>query len=83
MKENLRSLKVGDHLFAEIHEVLSRHECIVSLNGDLVRVRNESLVDLQPFQRVRVRVSQLSPMALQIVGERHERGGFLRLDVSI
>jgi hypothetical protein len=70
VKANIKSLQLGESIIVEVVEVLSSEVCIVSCNGDLVRVRNESHLNLRPGQNIQARVTQLKPLQFQILSNR-------------
>lgn len=62
MKTVIPTLKVGDHLQAEIIECLSSTELICSFEGDLLRVQNLSANSLKPGQQIHLRVLSTNPL---------------------
>lgn len=77
MKFVLGRLKVGEVVGAEVVEVVSPGQLIVSFAGDLIRVANQSFIDLKPGQRVTLRVQTLRPLSFQLMRRRPG------LDVSV
>ncbi len=83
MKSTIHKLRVGDQIWAQIVENISDSEFIVSFQGDLVRVRNESLSSLKCNEKILVRVVALSPLAVQIVKNGDATRIATRIDVSV
>ena len=67
MKQYLRTLKVGNEIWAVVEEVIARGECVINFRGDLVRVQNATQQKLRAGQRVLLRVQGLFPLRLQLV----------------
>lgn len=70
MKLHIPHLKIGDEVTVEVVEALGLDVCIVSFNGDLVRVKNESKKILEPQMRLRARVLSLDPLQFHIISHR-------------
>lgn len=83
MKFTINKLKVGDKVWAQIVEHISASEFIVSFQGDLIRVRNESLRALSINDKVLVRVVAISPLAFQLLTEKDNSSGANRIDVTV
>ncbi|OFZ17845.1 MAG: hypothetical protein A2Z20_05695 [Bdellovibrionales bacterium RBG_16_40_8] len=67
---------------AQVVEHVSAYEFIVSFNGDLVRVRNESLQSLGINDKVLVRVVATLPLAVQLVYENGPNHRATRINVT-
>lgn len=83
MKNSVHKLRVGDKFWAQIVENISALEFIVSIRGDLVRVRNESFNQLKNNEKILVRVMSLAPLALQIVRDEESSRAATHIDVSV
>ncbi len=66
MKFSVPYLKTGDQFQAKIIEVLAQDRLIVSVQGDLLQVRNESARNFQAGEHVQVRVSSVNPLQLEL-----------------
>ncbi len=66
MKFVIQNLHFGDIIEAEVTELLSENELIMSFQGDLLRVQNQSLKFLEVGQKINCRVSELSPLRFEI-----------------
>lgn len=83
MKFTLNKLRIGDQVWAQIVENVSASEFIVSFQGDLVRIRNESFRALAINEKVLVKVVAVSPLAFQLLLSGRHRNGATRIDVSV
>ena len=92
MKFTMHKLRVGDIVRAEVTEALGAHvaggigrldDLIVSFQGDLVRVRNESHRRWRVGEKILVRVTQVSPLLFQLVNEDHEKRSATRINVQV
>ena len=83
MKNTIYKLRVGDQIWAQVVEHISASEFIVSFQGDLVRVRNESLCSLKPDEKILVRVMSLAPLSVQNVQPGDTKRAATRIDVSV
>jgi hypothetical protein len=81
MKFTVHKLRIGDKVWAQIVEHVSASEFIVSFQGDLIRVRNESLSELSINDKVLVRVMAVNPLAFQLLIEGERQSGAIRIDV--
>lgn len=66
MKFTLPFLKKGDLVQAKVIEILPDRACIVSFNGDLVRVKNSSGRIFSAGDTVKLKVTHLDPLSFQI-----------------
>ncbi len=83
MKFTLNKLKIDDHVWAQIVETISPSEFIVSFQGDLTRVRNESLKALAINEKVLVKVTAINPLAFQLMPFPDRSRRATRIDVSV
>lgn len=83
MKFTVHKLRVGDTLWVQIIEKVENNEWIVSFNGDLSRVKNESLVRLNVGDKTLVRVLSVNPLAFQLVTDSDRRRGASRINLQI
>lgn len=83
MKFTLHRLKIGDVVRAQIVELFADGECIVSFQGDLIRLRNESVAKLQLSDKILVRVIATRPLLFQMlqVSDREQKP--TRLNINI
>ncbi len=81
MKTDLAGLKKGEVIVAKVFEKLSAYEYIVSIDGQLIQVQNQTLKQFEVGNSVNLLVSGLKPLQLQLLSqERTSRRG---LDVSV
>ena len=66
MKFVIDDLKIGEFTVAKVTEILSMDEVIMSFNGDLLRVQNESRRSFQIGEIVKCRVTQLHPLRFEL-----------------
>ena len=83
MKFTLHKLKIGDLVWAQVVELASADECIVSFQGDLIRVKNQSLTQLSTHDKVLVRVVTVRPLIFQLLNEKDKTQRATRINVSI
>jgi hypothetical protein len=76
-------LKVGDTLRGRVAELLSREELIISFQGDLLRVSNETRLSLNVGDEVTVTVQALQPLRFRLMPERQDQRRRGRLDLSV
>ena len=67
MKFVIPDLRSGDIIEAEVTEILSDIEVIMSFKGDLLRIQNHSRNLLKLGQKVQCRVSSAHPLQFEIV----------------
>jgi hypothetical protein len=83
VKDALRGLRVGESVFARIAELLPGDELLISFDGDLLRVHNETRRALRVGDEVTLIVKAVKPLRFQLALERSEQRRKGRLDVSI
>lgn len=66
MQFTLNKIKQGDVLRAEVVELITDKELIVSFYGDLIRVANHSRQKLMIGQEVYLRVLSVNPFSFQL-----------------
>ena len=66
MKFTIPKLKVGDVVNADVVEVLGSDTLIVSFNGDLVRVANESPRHFEKGHRIPLQVATTRPLSFKL-----------------
>ena len=79
MKATLLRVKRGDRLRARILELQAGGDILISFDGDILRVRNETNRALRVGQVVTVFVIETSPLRFQLASER--RTGHLDVNV--
>ncbi len=67
MKFVVQGLQFGDVIEAHVSEVLSENEVIMSFQGDLLRVQNQSRQRLEVGQKLNCRVNAVNPLSFQIM----------------
>lgn len=82
MKNVLPHLKPNQKVWALIEEVLSE-DLIVSFQGDLIRVANQSGRRFRPGQRIQLLVTSVAPLGFKLLDFRQEGRIISRLDISI
>ena len=82
MRTDLAGLKKGDVIVAKVSEKLSAYEYIVSIEGQLIQVQNQTLNQFSVGSSVQLIVSAVKPLQLQLLGSRDRRSG-RSLDVSV
>jgi len=81
MKPHLRSLRIGQKIWALVEEVMAQNEVVINFGGDLVRVLNMSSRILRAGQRVLLEVQTIQPLQLKLVS-RSQRPTARNLDVT-
>lgn len=66
----LRKLKVGDGIAGVVVEVLPAGDLIVSIDGDLLRVANETREPLQPGDHVPLSVVAVQPLRFVLLADK-------------
>jgi hypothetical protein len=72
VRQSLSEARIGDSLLGVVTEVLSDGALIVSFNGRLVRVQNETRTVFAIDQRVRVIVRAINPLSFQLPDARRQ-----------
>ena len=67
MKFVVQSLHFGDVVEAEVSEILTDNEIIMSFQGDLLRVQNHSRKTLVRGQKLFCRVTSIEPLRFEMV----------------
>lgn len=67
------SLKIGDRVLAEIIEVQSPMHFVVSINGALLRVQNQSSQKLSQGHLITVEVTAIQPLRLRVPYFGHDK----------
>ena len=62
-------MKLGEIVSAKITEVVNQNEMIVSFDGDLLRVVNQTGQPMRVGQFVRVQVMAVRPLQFRLVAE--------------
>lgn len=83
MKFVLRDLQIGESLQGRVAEVLSESDVIISFDGDLLRVHNETRRPLRVGDTVTCIVRAIQPLRFQLIQEREEQKRRGRIDVSV
>ncbi|MEK7355658.1 MAG: hypothetical protein AAB250_04375 [Bdellovibrionota bacterium] len=66
MSASLRQFQIGELVDGRIEEVLERAELIISLDGQLLRVQNETRQAMRVGQMVKLVVSATAPLAFKL-----------------
>lgn len=82
MKFTVHRLRIGDLVWAQIVEFVGADECIVSFQGDLIRVRNESMNKLSINEKILVRVTAINPLAFQLLTDADKKSGATRINIT-
>ena len=80
MQFQLPRLKIGQQVQAEVSEVFTNGDALVSFSGDLVRVSNQTTHRFQLGEKLNLRVTALRPLAFQWLGLKKQKRG---LDISV
>ncbi len=79
MKFVLPQLKVDQRIWALVEEVVQQQELIVSFQGDLVRVSNQSERRFRPGQRIQLVVASTNPLGFKLMESKRTFG----LDINV
>lgn len=82
MKKVVPHLKVSQKVWALVEEV-NGADLIVSFQGDLIRVGNQSGRRFRPGQRIQLQVVGIQPLSFKLLESRDTRSVIARLDISI
>ena len=63
----IQSLHFGDVIEAEVSELLTENEVIMSFQGDLLRVQNHSRSTLKVGEKLNCRVTSIDPLRFEMV----------------
>jgi hypothetical protein len=83
MKFVMHKLRIGDLVWAQVVECIGTSEFIVSFQGDLIRVRNESLTQLPLDEKVLVKVASVNPLTFQLLSDADRKRGATRINISV
>lgn len=84
MKQTLPQLALQQKVWALIEEVLDNEDLIVSFQGDLIRVQNQSGKKFRPGQRIQLKVTALEPLGFQLIDAKSPQATYYRkLDLNI
>lgn len=83
MRTDLAGLKKGDLIVAKVFEKLSAYEYIVSIDGQLIQVQNQTLKQFDVGSLVSLLVSQVKPLQLQLLSQNRGSRSGRGLDVSV
>ena len=83
MKQSLRGLQIGQSVRAKVTELLPGDDLLISFDGDLLRVHNETRRALRVGDEVVLIVKAVRPLRFQLAPERSEQRLRGRIDVSI
>lgn len=82
MKTDLAGLRKGDVIVAKVFEKLSAYEYIVSIEGQLIQVQNQTLKQLKVGSTVNLMVAAVKPLQLRLVTPG-DRGNKRNIDLSV
>lgn len=84
MKQTLPQLVVDQKVWAIIEEVMTNQDLIVSFQGDLIRVQNQSGRNFRPGQRIQLKVTAVVPLAFQLIDAKSPNASYYsKLDLSV
>jgi|JI10StandDraft_1071094.scaffolds.fasta_scaffold2232863_1 hypothetical protein len=84
MKQSIHQLVLNQKVWSLIEEIMDNDDLIVSFQGDLIRVQNQSGRKFRPGQRIQLRVSSLAPLSFQLIDSRSPQASYFRkLDINI
>jgi len=87
MKKIVPHLKVNEKVWALVEEIsgveAGGSHLIVSFQGDLIRVGNQSGRRFRPGQRIQLQVVGVQPLSFKLLESRETRSVISRLDISI
>ncbi len=66
MKKIIPHLKIGDKVLAKVHEAIGSNILIVSVQGDLLRVINETRKEYKKDQSLMLYVCALHPLKFKL-----------------
>lgn len=79
MKQVIWRLGVGDEVMGQVEELFSDGFMLISLEGDLLRVRNDAGIRFAKGDEVSLQVISRNPLSFRIVRQQLSSG----LDVKI
>jgi hypothetical protein len=74
MKFIIPQFKLEQKVWALIEEVINDSELIVSFQGDLIRVSNQSARRFRPGQRIQLQVSSVEPLGFKLLESKKTFG---------
>jgi hypothetical protein len=83
MKAVISNLKLGESLGGTISEVLPGGDVLISFNGDLLRVHNDTTRLLKVGDPVTVIVRAIKPLRFQLIDQRADQRRKGKLNLSI
>lgn len=83
MRTELAGLKKGDVIVATVSEKLSAYEYIVSIEGQLIQVQNQTLKQFEVGNSVSLLVAGVKPLQLQLLSQGRSQNRSRGLDVSV
>ncbi len=83
MRTELVGLKKGDVIVAKVFEKLSSYEYIVSIEGQLIQVQNQTLKQFEVGNLVSLLVAAVKPLQLQLLSQDRAQNRGRGLDVSV
>ncbi len=83
MRTDLAGLQKGDVIVAKVFEKLSSYEYIVSIDGQLIQVQNQTLMQFELGSSVSLLVSQVKPLQLQLLSQNRSQRRVRGIDVSV
>lgn len=87
MKKIVPHLKINEKVWALVEEIsgvgTSNSDLIVSFQGDLIRVGNQSGRRFRPGQRIQLQVVGIQPLSFKLLESRDTRSVISRLDINI
>ncbi len=81
MKQIIGRLRRGERIEGRVEEIQAHGELLVNFQGDLLRVSNESHLNLKPGEVVQLEVTATAPLRFQVIF--HGRSKLGRLNQSI
>lgn len=79
----LQELQLNQSLRGSVIEILSEDELLMSFNGALVRVHNETRRPMKVGQVISVIVKAIEPVRLQLLEDRRSQRRRGHIDVSV
>ena len=83
MKFVIRDLKLGESVTGRVEECLPGNEFIICIDGDLLRVHNDSSRNLKPGDQCTLVVKATQPLRFQLIEDRAKQRRRGSLDVNI
>lgn len=82
MKKVVPHLKVAQKVWALVEEIIGT-DLIVSFQGDLIRVGNQSGRRFRPGQRIQLQVAGIQPLSFKLLESRNTHSTISKLDITI